>query len=148
MDFNFLTDILKQLKYLNIELQRRNKRLTGTINFIKAFKDKMLFWIFKLNENSLAYFDMGKNGEDNFNLSSFIIHFEKLSKQFENRFEQFTILEFMTCFCVNRFISQIQITQMVKSIAVLVLAKSPEIQEEILELQNDILKFYVTNENF
>jgi menaquinone-dependent protoporphyrinogen IX oxidase len=82
------------------------------------------------------------------NPSAFVGHLQTLLEEFEKRFQQFTPIEPVAAFFVNPFTCQIDVTETAAYIGRLIQERAEELELEILDLQNYVLKSYATHENF
>lgn len=101
----------------------------------------MLFWINNISNNSLVHFPRMKKviGENVVDLNLFVTHLKKLLKQFESRFQQFSIIEPVVTFYLNPFNAHTDVTLIADFIAKMLQEEASKIEEEILKIQNDII---------
>lgn len=120
------------------------------VSAINSFKSKLQFWKENLSKRSLDHFPRMKKviGENSFDPNLFIGHLQKLLEQFENRFQQFSIIEPVASFFVNPFNPQINISEVANSMGKIIQEEASSIEDEILNIQTDIvLKSCGLNEN-
>ncbi|MGL6121402.1 MAG: hypothetical protein ACRC0V_12975 [Fusobacteriaceae bacterium] len=141
MDLAFITDICEKINILNLELQGNNKDIAAMISSIKGFKAKLQFWKNNFEAESLTHFPRMKKifNNDQTKFLKFISCLANLYKEFECRFEQFSIIDPIVTFFINPFNSNIDITKLANSMGQILQKESDKIEIEILNIQNDIM---------
>jgi hypothetical protein len=142
-DLAFLTDITSKLNELNLQLQGKDRDISGMISSVNAFQKKLKLWVGHLNRNSLSHFPNLKSIVESISggvcdLPRFVKHLETLTVEFGNRFSQFSTLEPMIMFINNPFAS-VDITELGSRVCEIFGKYNLEETElEILNLQEDI----------
>ena len=155
LDLAFLADITSKLNELNLELQGKDRNISGMISVINAFQKKLKLWMAHLNKKSLSHFANLKSIVEDLNagerdLSPFAQHVETLVTEFGNRFSQFSTLEPVIMFMNNPFTS-VDVCELASLMCELFgMCNLEELEIEILDLQEDIVlkSSYPTCNNF
>ena len=99
-DLAFAVDITAHLSDLNLKLQGKNKLITQLYDDIKCFITKLSLWKTQLSRENLVHFPNCKelknqaNAESVLTFAKYESHLELLSKEFQERFSDFSSFEY------------------------------------------------------
>lgn len=141
MKLAFLCDITAKLNDLNLNLQGKNKCLTGMTSVIKTFKETIKRYASQLRKHDLRNF---KNMEEecihnpNRDFENFAEHLDVLFEEFERRFADLISLEEILNFMIFPFNENVNIDEVSEKVGHLIDATSVTVEEEIIKLRCDI----------
>ncbi|XP_062978806.1 general transcription factor II-I repeat domain-containing protein 2-like [Elgaria multicarinata webbii] len=140
LDLAFFADVMPKLNTLNVELQEKDKNISGMITSVNSFKGKLRLWKSHLRRKSLFHFTSMKLvvGESDFDAAPFLDHLETLERELHARFRQLAAIEPAVLFVMNPF-GPIEVHETALSIGELFQGRKEEVELEIVGLQNDLV---------